>query len=134
MDRLLDADEAHLQAIPDVGPVIAEAVVSALRQPGTRRLLEHLKAAGVKLTEDAVRGPRPFSGVSFVFTGELSEWSRAEAEALVKRLGGQPTSSVSKQTRYVVAGAAAGSKLKRARELGVIILDEAGFKRLIQQQ
>ncbi len=133
MDRLLDADEAHLQAIPDVGPVIAEAVVRALRQPGTRRLLEHLKAAGVKLTEDAVRGPRPFSGASFVFTGELSEWSRAEAEALVKRLGGQPTSSVSKQTRYVVAGAAAGSKLKRARELGVPILDEAGFKRLLQR-
>ncbi|MBI2885533.1 MAG: NAD-dependent DNA ligase LigA [Candidatus Omnitrophica bacterium] len=132
MDALLEADVARLQAIPDVGPVIAETLVQALRQPGTARLIEQLKAAKVKLTEETARGPRPLAGRSFVFTGELAGWSRSEAEALVRRLGGQPVSSVSKQTHYVVAGSAPGSKLKRAKELGVTILDEAGFTRLVQ--
>lgn len=133
LDRLAQASSEQLEEVPGVGPVVARAVAQFFRQPQTKVLVKKLKAAGVKMTETVRTGPRPLAGMTFVFTGELSRLSRSRAEALVRQLGGQATSSVSTLTTYVVAGAAAGSKLQKARALGVEVIDEARFRQLIGQ-
>jgi DNA ligase (NAD+) len=133
MSRLMQADLAVLEAVPGIGPVVAEAVVQFFRQPATRTLIRKLEAAGLKMTEDRRQGPQPLATMTFVFTGELSSMSRAEAEALVQTLGGTAASSVSRKTSYVVVGAAPGSKLDQAKQLGVSIIDEAQFTRLVRQ-
>lgn len=131
MDRLLEADEERLREIPDVGPVLAKAVSGYVRHPATRTLLDKFREAGVALSENVVEGPKPLAGRSVVFTGELSGWSRPAAEALVRQLGGKASASVSRQTDYVVAGTEPGSKYQKAKALGVTILDEQQFKKLI---
>ncbi len=131
MERLMDASEETLRGIPEVGPVMAAAIVGYVRQPATKRLIETLRAAGVKLTEDVTQGRKPLVGLTIVLSGELSSLSRAAAEALIHRLGGKAASSVSRKTHYVVAGQRPGAKYQRAKKLGVKILDEAQFKRLI---
>jgi len=131
--NLLNADRAALEQVPGVGPVVTEEVVQFFRQPEVKTLVKRLAAVGVKLTEAARRGPQPLAQKTFVFTGELSQMSRPEAEALVRRLGGQASSHVSRQTTYVVAGAAPGSKLEKARQLGVSVLDEAQFLTIVQK-
>jgi len=133
MTRLVEADEAALERIPGVGPVVAQAVAQCFRQPATRVLIKKLDAAGLKMTQPQRRGPKPLARMTFVFTGELSGMSRAQAEALVRQLGGDASSSVSRLTTYVVAGASPGSKLEKAKRLGVGVLDEAQFMRLIQR-
>jgi len=107
--------------------------VEYVRHPATTRLVAKLRKAGVKLTEDAAAGPKPLAGRTFVLTGELSAFTRTEAETAIRRLGGKSSSSVSTQTDYVVAGANPGSKYARAKALGVTLLDEAQFKKLLQQ-
>jgi DNA ligase (NAD+) len=134
MDRLLAATEERLREIPEIGPVIAAAITQHLRQPGTKQLIEKLYSAGVKLSEEVAKGPTPLKGLSIALTGELSRFTRSEAEALIRRLGGRATSSVSRKTDYVVVGANPGSKHAMAKTLGVKILDEAQFQQLIQQQ
>lgn len=131
MQRLAEADQERLQQIPEVGPVMAEAIAAALRQPSMKRVIERLKESGVKLTEDVVAGPKPFAGMTIVLTGELSGFTRAQAAQLIHQLGGQAGSSVSRQTDYVVVGEHPGSKYTQAKALGVKILDEAQFKQLI---
>jgi DNA ligase (NAD+) len=133
MDRLMQADQAALEALRGVGPVVAEAVVQFFHQPATRALIKKLEAAGVTMTEERRAGAQPLAGTTFVFTGELSGMSRAEAEALVRTLGGAASSSVSRKTSYVVVGDSPGSKFDKARQLGVTILDEAQFTRLVRQ-
>ncbi len=132
MDRLAAADREQLDRMAGIGPVLAEAIAEFFRQPGTKTLLKKLEAAGVKMTEAVASGPRPLANRTFVFTGELSSMSRAQAQALVRRLGGEPSSSVSRLTHFVVAGGAAGSKLQKAKHLGVTIIDEAEFLRMTQ--
>lgn len=138
MGRLMQADREALEDVPGVGPVVAESVAQFFRQPQTRALIKKLKkleGVGVVMTQPKrADGPRPLAGRTVVFTGELSSMSRAEAEALVRQLGGSTSSSVSRQTRYVVAGEAPGSKLEQAKQLGVQVLDEAAFKKLINHQ
>jgi DNA ligase (NAD+) len=131
IDRLLGADVEALEAIPEVGPVMAQTVAEYARQPATRRLIDRLRRAGVKLTQDLARGPKPLEGKSVVVTGELRRFSRQEAEALIHRLGGKAASSVSKKTEFVVVGEHPGSKLRRAQELGVKVLDETEFLALL---
>ena len=133
LSRLVEADRATLEAVPEIGPVMAKTLVQFFRQSQTRTLITRLKTAGVKMTEEVVTGPTPLANMMFVFTGELSGMSRPEAEALVRRLGGHTSSSVSRLTTYVVAGDAPGSKFTTAKQLGVEILDEAQFKKLIGQ-
>ena len=134
IDRLMAASEETLTSIPAVGPVIAASVVTFFRQPGTRRLIDHFKTAGLRLKEDPpAAGVRPLAGQTFVFTGELEGYTRGEAEALVRRLGGEATSTVSRKTTHIVAGREAGSKLANATQLGVDVLTEAQFARLIRQ-
>jgi len=114
--------------------VAAEAIVRFFRQGQTRMLIKRLEAAGVAMTQAAHDGPKPLSQMAFVFTGELQHMSRADAEALVRSLGGTASSSVSRLTSYVVAGASPGSKLAAAKTLGVRVLNETQFKQLIQKK
>jgi DNA ligase (NAD+) len=125
-----DASLEELQAIHEVGPVLAEAVRTWFDEPRNRELLERLRAAGVTMEgalKRAPEGPQPLAGQTFVITGTLDAMSRDEAQHRIERLGGKVTGSVSKKTSYVVVGADAGSKLEKARALGVPTLDEAAF-------
>ncbi len=133
MERLRAADVKALDDIPEIGPVVAKSIAEFFRLPATRRVLDKLSAAGVRLTEAAVEGPKPFAGRVFVFTGGLSTMSRPEAEALVRQLGGKTSSIVGPSTTHVVAGEAPGSKLAEAQQRGVTILNETQFKKLVGQ-
>ena len=128
---LADAPEEAVAAVPGVGPTIAKSVFAFFQEPRNRETLEKLKAAGVRMvSEDAPAAPvtdSPLTGKSFVFTGALEMLTREDAERIVLAHGGRSTSSVSKQTDYVVAGAKAGSKLAKAQQLGIAVLTEAEF-------
>ncbi|MBI3997213.1 MAG: NAD-dependent DNA ligase LigA [Candidatus Omnitrophica bacterium] len=133
MARIMKATREELEGVSGIGPVVAESVVQFFAQPQTRALISHLDAAGLKMTEDRPRGPTPLADMTFVFTGELSALSRVQAEALVKQLGGRASSSVSRETTYVVVGETPGSKFQKAKHLGVQTIDEAQFRKLVQQ-
>lgn len=133
MDRIAKASQEELQAIPTIGPTIAQSVSVFFRQPDNIRLLEKLKQAGVRL-EGEVSGPKaqPLAGMDFVITGHLEGLTREQAESRVRELGGGVGSSVTRKTTYVVVGAGPGSKLEKARSLGIKILNEAEFLKLIE--
>ncbi|HZZ92085.1 MAG TPA: NAD-dependent DNA ligase LigA [Usitatibacter sp.] len=134
LDALMEASVEQLMEAPDVGPIVAESIHTFFRQPHNREVIEHLRAAGVRWDEGApVRRAAmgPFTGKILVLTGTLSSLSRDEAKARIEALGGKVTGSVSKKTDFVVAGAEAGSKLDRAKELGVTVLDEQQFLQLL---
>ncbi len=117
---------------PGVGPVVAESFRNFLADRENVRLVERLRAAGLQFEERAAGGPRPLAGRKFVLTGTLGRYSRERAAELIVSLGGSVSSSVSKKTDFVVAGAAPGSKYDRAKELGVKVINEEEFKRLIE--
>jgi DNA ligase (NAD+) len=128
------ADEAALLAVPDVGPVVARSIRTFFAQPYHREIVEQLRAAGVRWDEHAgtaAAAPGPLAGRTLVLTGTLPTLTRDEARALIEAAGGKVAGSVSKKTHFVVAGEEAGSKLDKARELGVPVLDEAGFRVLL---
>jgi DNA ligase (NAD+) len=134
MDALMDATLEQLQETPDVGPVVAESVADFFREKHNREVIEQLRAAGVKWKEGAperAASSGPFAGKIVVLTGTLAAMTRDEAKDRVDAAGGKVTGSVSKKTDYVVAGEEAGSKLDKARELGVQVLDEEAFLKLI---
>jgi len=134
LDRLKSASLAELEATPEVGPVVAASVHDFFQNPEHRRLLEDLAAVGV--SPQAYKSPTTggsqlvFAGKTFVLTGTLPKRTRPEAEALIKQLGGKVSGSVSKMTSFVLAGAEAGSKLDKARDLGIAVIDEAEFERM----
>jgi DNA ligase (NAD+) len=131
MDRLLAAGLSEIGEIHGIGPRIAESVRLFLDQPANQKAVARLAEVGVVMTEaGAAAGPRPLAGKTVVLTGTLTGCSRDEAKALVGRLGGRVTSSVSRKTDYVVVGQEPGSKADDARRLGVTILDEPAFRRL----
>jgi DNA ligase (NAD+) len=123
----------QLQSVHEIGPVVARAVREYFDEPRNRELVGRLREAGVKTEAEipASAGPGPLSGRTFVITGTLTGMSREEATAALEALGAKVTGSVSRKTSAVVAGADAGSKLDRARQLGVEVLDEPAFLRLI---
>ena len=132
LDVLKSAPEEEIRNVPGVGPTIAAAVASFFQDPASRRLLDRLAAAGLTLTEPtAVAGDAPLAGKSFVLTGTLPTLSRSEAAALIENAGGRVTGTVSKKTDAVVAGADAGSKLEKARTLGIEVIDEAELLRRV---
>jgi len=138
MDALCAATTERLQGTPEVGPVLADSVRSWLDEPRNRQLIDRLRAAGVNMEvpEDQRAGaetPGPLTGRTYVITGTLAGMSREEATEALERLGARVSSSVSKKTSYVVAGTDAGSKLEKARQLGVETLDEDGFRKLIMK-
>jgi len=135
MEALLAASPEELESIDGIGPVIANSVRSWLDDPENRRLLERLGTLGVAMTEPGTSGEenRPLEGLSFVLTGTLSR-SRDEVRRRLEELGARVTGSVSKKTSFVVAGEAAGSKLEKARQLGVAVIDEKGLEALVRER
>ena len=134
IDRLMDASVEQLLEVPDVGPVVAQSIRLFFDQPHNREVVEQLRAAGVAWDEHdgvAAAEPLPFAGRTFVLTGTLPTLGREEAKAMVEAVGGKVSGSVSKKTHWVVAGAEAGSKLDKARELGVPVIDEAGLRAML---
>src|SRR5262249_3376439 len=122
--------------ISGIGRVLAGSVSNFFQSPSGRKLIDVLRTHGVKLTEDpkpkpAAVGASDLTGKTFVVTGTLSRYSREAIEGLIKQLGGKATGSVSKKTHYVVAGENAGSKLEKAKALGVAVLHEDEFAQLI---
>ena len=131
---LQEADEESLQQTPDVGPVVAAHVASFFRQQHNREVIDKLLRAGVNWQESAPatgQDELPLSGKTFVLTGSLSQ-PRGQIKSLLERHGAKVAGSVSGKTSYLVAGEAAGSKLEKARSLGIEILDEAALKRLLE--
>ena len=134
LDALMDASPAQLLEVPDVGPIVAQSLHTFFAQPHNREVVEQLRAAGVSWPEGqgtADSGPRPLLGLTLVLTGTLPTLSRDAAQALIEAAGGKVSGSVSKKTSYVVAGEEAGSKLEKARALGITVLDEAGLQALL---
>ena len=135
MQAILDAPVEALQAVPDVGPVLAASVRNFAEEPRNRALVDKLAAAGVNMESrqppPSAAAAGPLSGKTFVLTGTLQSMTREHAAAEIERQGGKVSSSVSRKTSYVVVGADAGSKLDKARELGVTTLDEDAFRALI---
>ena len=129
LDNLLAADAESLQQVRDVGPVVAQSIVDFLAEAHNREVIAQLRASGVHWPEHEQRrtAELPLSGKIFVLTGTLAAMSRDEAKEKLEALGAKVSGSVSKKTDYVVAGADAGSKLEKAQELGVAVLDESGF-------
>jgi len=135
LDDLEKADAEELQQIHEVGPEVARSVTTFFDDKNNREDIKRIKKAGLKLENPlAEAGDHPLEGLTFVFTGELEEWTREEVEELVEKLGGRATSSVSGNTDYVVAGPGAGSKLEEAKERDIKILDEKGFKEILEEK
>jgi len=134
LDAIMDASEEQLLQVADVGPIVAQSIRTFFDQPHNREVVEQLRACGITWIEGppAERASTPLSGKTLVLTGTLPTLGREEAKAWIEAAGGKVAGSVSKKTSYVVAGSEAGSKLDRALELGVPVLDEAGLKALLE--
>lgn len=134
LDAIMDASVAQLMEAPDVGPVVAESIRTFFDQAHNREVVEQLRACGLQWQEGepAPRALLPLAGQTFVLTGTLPTLSREEAKERLEAAGAKVAGSVSKKTSYVVAGEEAGSKLDKARELGVPIIDEAEMLTLLQ--
>jgi DNA ligase (NAD+) len=152
MEALALAPVEALETVPDVGPVVARSVRGFFDEPRNRDLIARLAVAGVRMAHErafaalsrdapsaAAPGPvsppapGPLEGQLFVITGTLTSMSRDQATQAIEALGGRVSSSVSRQTTYLIVGADAGSKLEKARALGVPTLDESGFRQLIMK-
>ncbi len=132
LDALMAATEEELTAIDDVGAVTAHCITDYFRDPQAQDLIRRLGEAGVNMTSTAETTDQRFAGMTFVLTGTLTRFDRKTAEAMVVERGGKAAGSVSKKTTYVVAGEAAGSKLQKARELGVPVLTEEEFAQMLE--
>ena len=136
MEALMNAPIDALQRVPEIGPVLADSVRAYAEEPHNRQLIAKLADAGVNMTTsqpDPGTAAGPLGGKTFVLTGTLATMTREEAEAAIERLGGKVSGSVSRKTAYLVVGADAGSKLEKARSLGVPTLSEDEFKDLIMK-
>jgi DNA ligase (NAD+) len=137
IDNLAKASEGDLSTIPSIGPKIAESIVAFFRQQRNRQIIEKLRKAGMRLEREKVKEAKPkelpLAGLEFVLTGKLESFSRSEAEAKIKALGGTVSSDVTKKTSYVVVGADPGSKLAKAEKLEIKTLNEAEFLDFLNQ-
>ncbi len=133
MAAVESATAERLVAIHDVGAVVAESVAGFFAREETRTLLAKLRAAGLPMTEPSAAGGRPLAGLTFVITGTLSSHTREQAAEALRRRGGRVAGSVSRATSYLIAGEEAGSKRRKAEELGVPVLDEAAFAKLLAE-
>ena len=131
LDACFEATSEDFSSIDDIGEITAKFLVDFFSDEGTRILCQRLKALGVKTESTSEARLDTLNGLTFVLTGTLPTMTRDEAGALIKRYGGKVSSSVSKKTSYVVAGEEAGSKLTKAKELGVKIIDENGLVKMI---
>ena len=134
MDALAAASTEELERVEEVGPRISQAILEFFAQPANLALIQSLKYAGVDMTAERKQRSAQLAGLTFVLTGTLPTLTRDEAKTRIEAAGGKTADSVSKKTSYVVAGEEAGSKLDKARELKVPVLDEAGLLSLLQSQ
>ncbi len=132
LDALMGADEERLTNVSDVGAVTAQNIIQWFAQPQARHMVERLRQAGVNFESKRVLTDSRFAGMTFVLTGALSKFTREEATEKIELFGGKAAGSVSKKTSYVVVGENAGSKERKARELGIPILSEDDFLAMIQ--
>jgi DNA ligase (NAD+) len=134
LDALLHATEEQILAVDDIGPVVAQSILTFLHDAINRELIAQLRASGIHWEEgEPEQRSQHLAGKTFVLTGTLPTLKRDEAAAMIEAAGGKVSGSVSKKTSYVVAGEEAGSKLAKAEELGVAVLDEAGLLHLLEQ-
>jgi DNA ligase (NAD+) len=136
LDDLMEASRADLEDIHEIGPEVADSIVTFFAEKENRRVIQEMREAGLKLN-NPMYGPedqQPLDGLTFVFTGSLERWTRDEVKRLVERRGGRATSSVSGETNYVVAGPGAGSKLDEAREHDVPVMDEEEFVEFVDKR
>ena len=134
IERLQNASQEELEQVDEVGPKLAESIYRFLKQPENRELIERLEAAGLPMKSDDFVPPEAaqvFEGKTFVLTGTLEGMTREEATSLIEHRGGRVSSSISKKTNFVLVGRDAGSKLDKARKLGVQILDEQQFRTML---
>jgi DNA ligase (NAD+) len=133
MDALVNATQEDLAAIRDIGPVTAEYIREFFDEEANRSMIDQLRILGVNMEyiDNSVAEESVFTGKTVVLTGTLEKYSRNEASALLENLGAHVAGSVSKKTDFVIYGSEAGSKLEKARQLGVTTLDEAEFEKLL---
>jgi DNA ligase (NAD+) len=134
MDDLLEADPEEIVKAEGIGPVLAEQIYEELAEDRTRKLIERLREAGLRMELDPSERRKqggPLDGKTLVLTGTLPNLSREQATRLIKLAGGKVVNSVSKKTDYVIAGDSPGSKLAKAEELGTDVIDEKGLQKLV---
>ena len=131
MDALMNATQEELQEVNEVGPRIAQSIVEFFQERRNRELVQQLRSAGLGFTGNKKQRGTKLAGKTFVLTGTLARYTRDEAKKMLEDAGGKVASSVSKKTDYVVAGADAGSKLDKAKELGVKVVDEKEMEKLL---
>ena len=136
IDRLRDTQPEEIEAVHEIGSAIAESIHTYLNTESNWTIVEKLRAAGINLESEAPAdtGPKPLDGKTVVVTGTFSRWGRQQAQDLIRALGGKPTSSVSGKTDLVIAGEKAGSKLAKAEQLGIDVLNEEEFVELIGEE
>lgn len=132
LDALEEAPVETLREIHEVGDIVARSVVEFLARPESRAVLEKLRRAGLRMEEEGAGDAKPLAGLTVVLTGTLESYTRTQAAELLRAKGARVAGSVSKSTDYLVAGEAAGSKRKKAEDLGVPVLDEPGLERLLR--
>jgi len=133
IDKIIETPEEELIEIDEIGSTIAQSIVAYFKQEQNLRIIEKLKEAGVNFTSEVIERNSSLDGKRFVLTGKLNQFTRKEAKGRIKELGGRVTSSVSSKTDYLVVGDNPGSKYDKAQELGIKILDETEFKKLIEE-
>jgi DNA ligase (NAD+) len=131
MDALMNATEQQLQEVNEVGPRIAASIVEFFQEPRNRDLVRQLREAGLTFTGIKKERGTKLAGKTFVLTGTLASYSREQAKKMIEDAGGRVSGSVSKKTDYVVAGADAGSKLDKAKELGIHVIDEKEMEKML---
>ena len=134
MDRLMAASQAELAQVEEIGPVVAETIYRFMRETHNQELIERLREAGVRMEAEGPPPDRPeqiFAGQRVVITGKLEAWTRDEAKTLVEARGGRVSSSISKKTAFVLAGADPGSKLVKAQKLDIPVVDETSFRNML---
>src|ERR1039457_6292647 len=132
IEALAAATAEELERVEEVGPRISQAILEFFSQPANLALIERLKTAGVDMTAEKKQRSEQLAGLTFVLTGTLPTLARDEAKARIEAAGGKTAGSVSKKTSYVVAGEEAGSKLDKALELKVPVIDEAGLLAMLE--
>jgi DNA ligase (NAD+) len=132
MDALMKASEEELQAVNEIGPRVSQSIREFFDEPKNIALVERLRTAGLTFTGEKKQRETTLAGKTFVLTGTLERYSRDEAKKLIEDAGGRVSGSVSKKTDYVVAGTEAGSKLDKAKELGIAVIDQKGMEELLK--
>lgn len=131
VDALMQADESALLSVPDVGPVVAGSIARFFAEPHNQEIVRALQAQGLNPLEQALEQAGDLAGKTFVLTGTLPNWSREEAASHIMAAGGKVSGSVSRKTSYVVAGEDAGSKLAKAQEIGVTVINEQALREML---